>query len=185
MKCEIGVEELAARGSVIVDMLRPLVGKVRPAFERQTESRTQVYLAVHTGPRPVVERRDWRFSTLSPRVNGAYLERWLPVDERGNRYFLNRSYLHLYWKLESENAEEEIVGLHCDPNEPDDSDSRRHARYKRGPHVHLTTRRAGFSHSHIALNLMDLDTVLDNIDNLTDAMKSGIQMLRDQVLDLL
>jgi len=32
---------------------------------------------------------------------------------------------------------------------------------------------------------MDLDTVLDNIDNLTDAMKSGIQMLRDQVLDLL
>jgi hypothetical protein len=166
-------------------MLQPLVGRVRPAFVRQNEKRTQIYLAVHTGPRPVVERRDWRFSTFSPNVSGAYLERWLPVDERANRYYLDRSYLHLYWKLERENSEEEIIGLHCDPNEPDDQDMFNHARYKRGPHVHVSTRRADFHRSHIALNLMELETVIENVDTLTEAMRSGIQMLRDQVIDLL
>ncbi len=185
MNCELSVADLVKRGPTVIDMLGPLIGATRPAYERQTERMTQIYLATHTGPRPISNRRDWRFATLSPNISGAYLERWLPTDERATIYHLDRSYLHLYLKRGIENSEEEIIGLHCDPNEPNDADAYIHSRYKRGPHVHVKTSHTEISHSHIALNLMDLDSVLCSVDAITDAMRSGIQMLRDQVIDIL
>ena len=185
MRCELSADELHNRGSIVMDMLVPLVGTIRPAYERQTENMTHVYFVAHTGPRPISSRRDWRFSTFSPHISGGYLERWMPTDERGVTYYLDRSYLHLYRKRESENAEEELLGLHCDPNEPSDIGVYNHAIYKRGPHIHIQTRHSDFHRSHIALNLMQLDLVLGSVDAITDAMRSGIKMLRDQVLDLM
>ncbi len=75
--------------------------------------------------------------------------------------------------------------MHCDPNEPDDSGLLKHAIYKRGPHIHVTAADQPLPHSHIALNVTQIDNVLSSFENLSAAFGSGVVMIRDQVLDVL
>ncbi len=116
-------------------------------------------------------------------MRGSYFEQWLPVDERQKRYYIDSAYLHLYRRPEAiGRAEEfEILGLHCDPNEPGHTE---HARYKQGPHLHVSTSEQPMPRSHIALNLGNLVETLGSIDQLSVAWQTAIKMLEDQVLDL-
>ncbi|HYH01327.1 MAG TPA: hypothetical protein VD837_19530 [Terriglobales bacterium] len=123
----------------------------------------------------------WRFTTRVPHVRASYHERWIPTDFRQQSFFLDRAYLHLYLRHDK-NEEDEILALHCDPNE---SQSERHFRYKAGPHIHMTTAADPLCHSHIALNNSDFTQVLSSVSTLTVALKTAITMVDHQVLALL
>jgi hypothetical protein len=122
-------------------------------------------------------------------MHGSYQERWCPVNEKRKRYYLERAYLHLYLttQIEGEAMEKELLLLHCDPNETDepvDWPGLRHSKYKRGPHLHISTAQQPIPHSHFALNACHLDSVLSSVESLTKAMEVAVQMLEDQVLRL-
>ena len=184
MNCEIEAEDLSARGHQICEMLAPLAGKGRLAYHLASR-RSEVMIGIHSGARPEFSLTDWRFSTIVNGIWAGYHERWFAVDEKRKKFFIDRAYLHLYRRRPSEQDETEITALHCDPNEPDDSGLLKHAVYKRGPHIHLTAAEQPFPHSHIALNAMEIDSVLGSIDSLHKAVTAGIVLLRDQVLDVL
>jgi hypothetical protein len=58
-------------------------------------------------------------------------------------------------------------------------------RYKKGPHLHIKAAEDPLPHAHFALNLGHLNDVLASVESLSDAMKDGILMLREEVLDRL
>jgi hypothetical protein len=142
-------------------------------------------IGVHSGARPDIGVTDWRFSTVVRGIRAAYHERWIAVDEKRQRFYIERAYLHLYRRRRDESEESEIIAMHCDPNEPDDSGELNHAVYKRGPHIHVTASHQPFPHSHIALNATEIDNVLSSIVSLHNAVSAGVVLLRDQVLDVL
>ncbi len=122
----------------------------------------------------------WRFPTRVPHIRASYHERWVPTDFRQEKFFLERAYLHLFIRRD-ERIEDEILALHCDPNEPASS---RHYRYKAGPHVHMSTAEDPLHHTHIALNAGNLDDVLKSVTELTSALTIAVAMIDDQVLGL-
>src|SRR5215475_9213787 len=126
MYCEIDVEALFARGHEICQMLTPLAGKSRLAYE-VVSSRSMVVIGVHSGTRPEFGVTDWRFSTVVRGIRGGYHEHWIAVDEKRQRFYIERAYLHLYRRRAGESDETEILAMHCDPNEPDDSGVLKHA----------------------------------------------------------
>jgi hypothetical protein len=109
----------------------------------------------------------------------------VPADQKRKRYCLERAYLHLYRRGPTEDDELEFLALHCDPNEPDDTGHLKHAVYKRGPHIHITAAPQPLCHSHFALNRSHLPDVLASVASLSAAVQSGVEMIRDQVLDIL
>jgi hypothetical protein len=185
MMCELESQELFRRGGDVCELLGPLTGSgaSRAGFDYRS-SYGQVSLAAFSGPRPVSDSIDlWRFTTRVPTLRGSYFERWLPVNERRKRYFLDRGYLHLYvsTRMGAEPTEKQILALHCDPNEPEAS---KHWRYKRGPHLHISVAESPIPHSHFALNAFHLDSVLRSTENLSEAFGAAVKMLEDQVLEL-
>jgi hypothetical protein len=184
MYCEIDVGTLSARGQEICQMLTPLAGKIRLAYA-VVLYRSEVMIGVHSGTRPEFGVTDWRFSTMVQGIRGGYHERWIAADEKRQRFYIERAYLHLYRRRADESDETEILALHCDPNEPADSGVLKHAVYKRGPHIHVTASEQPFPHSHIALNATEIDDVLSSINSLHSAVTAGVVLLRDQVLDVL
>jgi hypothetical protein len=184
MVCEIEADRLRARGHHICDMLTPLAGSLRLAYN-VVPNRSQVMIGVHSGSPLGDDIRDWRFSTVVRGIRAGYHERWIAVDEKRLRFYIERAYLHLYRRRLHESEETQVIALHCDPNEPDDSGIFRHSVYKRGPHVHVTAAQQPFQHSHLALNAAEIDEVLHSLESLDRALISGIGLLRDQVLDVL
>lgn len=165
-------------------MLVPLAGPSRLAHAF-VSSGSQLTIGVHSGSYLDMDVTDWRFSTAVQGIRAAYHERWIAVDEKRRRFYIERAYLHLYRRRPHESEEAQIMALHCDPNEPDDSGLMKHATYKRGPHIHVKAAQQPFPHSHLALNATQIDDVLNSIDSLHGAVRSGIVLLRDQVLDVL
>ena len=98
----------------------------------------------------------------------------------GKAFCLNRAYLHLYLRRD-EIAENQILALHCDPNEPS---SQKHYLYKAGPHVHMSAAADPLHRAHIALNTSNLKDVLRSVADLTTALRTAITMVDDQVLSL-
>ena len=184
MVCEIDVDRLHTRGQAICAMLVPLAGQTR-LISGMVSHRSGLMIGVHSGSRLDNDATAWRFRTVVDGIRGGYYERWIAVDERRQRYYIDRVYLHLYRRRHFESEETEVMALHCDPNEPEDSGLLKHSAYKRGPHIHVTAAQQPFPHSHLALNVAQLDDVLKSIESLDGAVRSGVMLLRDQVLDLL
>jgi len=106
-----------------------------------------------------------------------YFEAWR-IEAR-NRFVLDQAYLNIYARVGAN--EQEIVCLHCDPSLPPDAD---HARYKRGPHIHMSIAGSPFDAAHLALNGPDPDPVLKSADTLHGALAWGVEMIRDEILAL-
>lgn len=86
---------------------------------------------------------DWRFALSAHKFFGNYYEIWQPLNS--TEWTLFRAYFHIY-KMEGLN-EKEFLCLHCDPTEP----NTHAAKYKRGPHLHISAAGDPFDHAHIAL----------------------------------
>ena len=191
--CRIEATQLYGRAAIVRKMLRPLVrgdSTCRRSNDRDQQGRANVILASFSGSEPPTDAvRDWRFSTTAPNLWGSYIERWIPDDSTARYFFLERAYLHLYKRSGfHEGDETEILALHCDPNEPPEPPNHkgpRHSRYKRGPHIHVSTaEQILMPHAHFALNLGQTQTSLTTFDTLSSAISSAIKMLDDQVIAL-
>src|SRR5262245_6538806 len=124
--------DLAKRGGVIQKLLRPITRTASgPAWSRIPLSPASLVLAMYDGARPSGQYRDWRFAVDARRHHGMYFEAWRR-DGRG-RYILEKAYLHVYERTQA--SEIEVIALHCDPDLKADAE---HAKYKRGPHIHMT-----------------------------------------------
>lgn len=180
--CLLGERDLTKRGAEVRRMLSPLSSdQGGPAWGRQT-LRSEIYIGAFSKGSKSADIREWRFRTSVRGFYGNYFERWIPVAGGASEYFLDRAYLSIYFVNERATPpEEEIVLLQCDPNV---AVTDNHARYKRGPHVHVSAAKHPLPHSHIALNLTHLDETVSSIDELTKAFASGVRLVREQVLAL-
>lgn len=184
MFCEVDIGSLAERHQLIPKMLLPISGSNR-VWSSSVSQGNEIMIGVHSGRKPDADVRDWRFTTPVLHIRGSYFERWIPGDEKRINYYLDRAYLHLYWRQDAADEETELLALHCDPNEPDDTGILKQATYKRGPHIHVSASEQPLPHSHFALNMGHLPEVLGSIESLSSAVGSGVTLLRDQVLDVI
>jgi len=107
-----------------------------------------------------------------------YFEAWR-IETR-NLFVLDQAYLNLYAR--NGTSEKEIVCLHCDPSLLPDAE---HAKYKRGPHIHMSIAGSPYDNAHIALNGPDLVPTLKSTDALHTSLEWGIAMIRDEILVLM
>jgi hypothetical protein len=107
-----------------------------------------------------------------------YFESW-SLESR-NRFVLDQAYLNIYERTGG--SEKEIICLHCDPSLLLSAD---HAKYKRGPHIHISVAGFPYDRAHIALQGPDLTPVLRSTEALHSALAWGVEMIRDEILVLL
>ena len=152
-------KELVGRGARIMELLRPIsLRETGPAWSRQTKGGAYIIIGTHDEAQPTSDYRDWRFSISARGFSGMYFELWR--QESRDRFALEKAYLNLYQR--SGREEKEIICLHCDPSLPADAD---HARYKRGPHIHMAVAGYPYSRAHIPLQGPDIMPVLRSTDS--------------------
>jgi hypothetical protein len=135
-----------------------------------------VVIGAHDGGPPVSQYSGWRFATVAFGLNAMYHECWLRKVK--NVWQLERAYLNIY--KQSGIDELEFLCLHCDPLE---ADTAAHARYKQGPHLHVSIAGEPIKHSHLAIHGGLLSLVLESVATLGNTMEWAVQMIRDEVLD--
>ncbi len=174
---QLRIRDLASRGQEVRDLLRPLVGKSGgPAWQPRASSNEYI-IGTHQGSPPSSDYRDWRFSMGVRDFQAMYFERWLRSPEnKPEIWYLHRAYLNIYQLVNRK--EIEFICLHCDPNEPDGAP---HARFKKGPHLHVKVASPPVCDAHIALHLGCLESVLTSASSLSDALKSSIDMLVSEI----
>jgi|SRR5690348_12096919 len=169
-------KDLLRRGSSIQKLLRPICRHPGgPAYRNVTVGTSRLFIATHDGSPPASNFRDWRFTVESGKYYAMYFEAW--TLETRSRYVLDQAYLNLYERTPID--EKEIVCLHCDPSlSPEDA----HARYKRGPHIHMSVAGSPYGRAHIALQGPDLTPILRSTETLHNALAWGIELIRDEVI---
>jgi hypothetical protein len=171
-------EELARRGARIQQLLRPIARRVAgPAWTRLSLGTSQIIIGTHDEARPSSNYRDWRFTIDAAKHHAMYFELWR--SETKNRFILDQAYLNIYERTGA--TETEIVCLHCDPSLLPNAD---HAKYKRGPHIHMSIAGSPYDSAHLALQGPDLTPVLKSTKALHQALSWGIEMIRDEILAL-
>ena len=183
MACEIDAAALYERSGHIKKMLRPLVSPQAVLAVEIPERNPFMTMAVLSGRKVLNHYRDWRFNTYVDGIRAGYYERWGPIDASRRRYYFERAYLHLFHRTGTlrDAAESQILALHCDPNEPLTAP---HARYKLGPHVHVSAAASPLDESHIALNYSHLDAVLSSFESLCKAWDNSITLVKEEILSL-
>ena len=172
-------KDLIGRGARVRELLRPISRKeTGPACSRRSRGGSQIIIGTHDEAPPSSDYRDWRFSINAKGFVAMYFELWR-LESR-NRFVLEKAYLNLYERTGS--IEKEIICLHCDPSLPADAD---HAKYKRGPHIHMAVAGYPYDRVHLALQGPDLTPVLKSTDSLHDALAWGVEMIRDEMLSLM
>jgi hypothetical protein len=121
--------------------------------------------------------RDWRFQTISENIKANYHEVW--INQGRNKYFLERSYFHLYTVVEEDLSEGEYILLHCDASEPGTTP---HSIYKQSPHIHIEVAEQPIPKAHFALYNGRLAEVLKNRASFNSALLDSITMLNSQIL---
>jgi hypothetical protein len=172
--------EFVRRGPRIQQLLRPLSPwATGPAWARKPLGTSLIVIGTHDGANPTSNYRDWRFSTNAKRHHAMYFESWR-IQQPRNSLVLEQAYLNVYEKTQT--GEREIVCLHCDPSLLPAAD---HAKYKRGPHIHMSVAGSPFDSAHIALQGPDLTPVLRSTDALHRALSWGVEMICDEIISLI
>lgn len=188
-------QDLPSRGSEIQQILIPVAKqKGGPAWGRRVGS-TEFIIGTHDGSPPTSDYRHWTFATFRRDFRAQYFERWLKfVEDNDEGWYLERAYLNIY-RYDVSRDGREYICLHTDPDcVPDKSIEKRdpilyrklvkQAPYKRLPHIHVVAAEQPLPHAHIALNVGFFDEVLDSVESLSRALKQGVQLLRDEVLEM-
>jgi hypothetical protein len=173
-------------------LLRPIAKKQSSSFRGPDclqgplpkGSMRQFIIAAHDGSgRSIIDYKQFVFSTITPDYLGQYYEIWDQIQGKQDDWCLNRAYFHLIEFNRNTRKPNELLALHCDPNEPDDAE---HAIYKRVPHIHVVETRFPISRAHFSLDceghfLKNIKTA--TIDSLTNIMTWAIQMLKEEVFE--
>lgn len=175
---QMTLREFRGRGQRVSRLMRPLTkAEHGPAWDLR---RTQYSIAIgtHDGSPTESNPAEWRFATRVSGLRAAYYEVWTRVGH--DRLCLQKAYLNVFRTNRVTNDETKFLSLHCDPNEPN---SAPHARYKKGPHLHIQAAQKPFPSAHIALTCGHLDIILSSVESLSDAIGWAVHMLREEVLD--
>ena len=171
-------QDLQKQATWVRKMLRPISNVLSgPASEMQTVQGVWI-LGTHGGLRQG-NYRDWRFATPAPRFHAMYFEVWKPTP--GNSFHIQQAYLNIY-ERDSAGNEDEILCLHCDPGE---SETAPHAKYKRGPHLHLSFTGDPLKRSHLALHVGRVNEIVATSSAFRTALMNSVQMIKDEVIELL
>jgi hypothetical protein len=170
-------KEIVSRPNQIGRLLLPLVNKKIAA--KRDDNQTQSFIfGAFDGTSPTTSRyKDWRFKTIDTSFKASYFEIW--NKDSKDKFILHLAYLTIY-KGSREN-EEEVLALHCDPNEPKASKIHK---YKSGPHIHIKhSKEEKFSKAHISLNIGELEKVLNSLTEMETALKNAILMIKDEFIN--
>lgn len=175
----IDISQLSKRVTTVRKLLSPLRGGtvpclLRPAPHRYGEGNI---LAACQRQEIGISFEGWQFNTLVKNYWCQYHELWRPVGQTDKR-FLERIYLNILY-LNPDHNFEKVVSIHCDPNE---KGSEPQSSFKRGPHLHIQKSESPLHRCHFPLNYSHLEIVLFSIDNVTNAFKDAIKILRHEVL---
>jgi len=132
---------------------------------------------ISDGREPGQNFTSWRFQTTSQNITANYHEIWNNFGK--GRYFLERSYFHLYTLVEEDFVEDEYILLHCDASEPDDTP---HGIYKQSPHLHIEVAKDPICKAHLALYNGRVNEVLKSRSSFNQALKDSVEMLNSQIL---
>lgn len=121
------------------------------------------------------EEKEFLCLHCDPNISSELEESEDKHEKRDNRVSFLLSKKYLKSKKKKKQLKSEIAKL-------DKSDEEK---YKKGPHLHIKAADDPLPHAHFALNLGHLDAVLISIETLSEAMRDGILMLKEEVLDIL
>jgi hypothetical protein len=177
---QISEEQLRKRISRIPKLLKPLTKtSIRPAcgfYHGMAGTDTRI-IGANQGNLSD-HYRNWRFSTFVSDYRCMYFEFW--KSDNGRDFYLVNMSLSIFRIDRARHDESELLALHCDPEEPDNS---KHAKYKRGPHIHVKAAESPIPRAHITLTCGYLESILSSYDSLLKAMEWAIVMLKEQILD--
>ncbi len=176
--------DLESRRRELPRILRPLISDVsyiQAAY--QLIGQYGKAIALRQGQTGSLSYDHWRVSLIRFDVSMAYFEIWqyLSGQHRTSCYLLHKAYFHLYLPQPT-GVEKELLFLHCDPQEPNDSP---HYRYKVGPHLHFEVAGAPWKNAHIPLCDGWQEQILQDIDKLDQAITKAIDFIADQFLPLI
>lgn len=147
-----------------------------PVFFRSTSSAALIGLGKD------LFGRDLRSVRLATRVESIfvnYYEVWL--SQSGGREFnLEKAYLHLDRPYPDGTGDQEVLALHCDPIIPESDPS---FLYKRGPHLHISSKMHDISRAHIALCHGEVEDTCNNYEAFSNSLSSAIQMIDAELLE--
>ena len=123
----------------------------------------------------IVDGREKEFLCLHCEPNLSFEQIELKDEYRNNRDrgTLQLNNKNLGSRRKKKHLEDQVGGL-------DKSDK---GKYKKGPHLHIKAAADPVPHAHFALNLGHLDAVLKSIEALSEALKCGVLMIKEEVLD--
>lgn len=191
------MRDLTSRGNDVRTMLVPIAAANQvggPAWEFKSGS-SVVVIGTHDGSPAGSDYRHWTFSTVRPDVRAQYFERWLKFEERGQElWFLERAYLNIFKVDRTTRGLDEILCLHCDPDDAPDENLKdedldkyqkllKQSYYKKHPHLHVVAADAPFPHAHLALHVGFMEQVLSSAGALSEVFRHAVQMIKDEVLD--
>ena len=172
--------DLYGRGSTVSEILKPLTGKDRPAFQFKKQANA-IVIGIHDGSPPASHYRDWRFSTKVHHLAAMYYEVWPPVSGSGAHYYLAKAYLHIY-RARRPGDESEILALHCDPSEEPGAERPELVHYKRAPHLHIRVAEHPIPNAHLCMVAGDIELLLRTPSSLTDGFARCVEMIAEEVL---
>ncbi len=149
-------------------------------------------IGVHRGQRPSSSYREWRVSLMDLNISMGYFEIWQHVNslssmsgkrnrsQRPALYLLQKVNFHIYLPDPS-GSDKELLFVHCDPQEPDDSP---HQRYKIAPHLHFEVAGSPWNDAHIPLCDGWQSTVLKSLKELDEAIVRAVEFVAQQFAPL-
>lgn len=164
-----------------IDSIRSILSRIssRSINVNQLSLGGRLIFAVSSGHERGVNFTEWRLITKIESITASYYEIW---DDHGKgKYYLDRSYFHLYKLDSTEEDESEYVLLHCDASEPLGIP---HSAYKQSPHIHIKAAPNPLPKAHIALYNNRADEILQTIDSFDKALNESIQLFDSQILQL-
>jgi hypothetical protein len=173
--------ELLQRRPAIIRLISPLVRDRNRIEIRQLpggQNYTICLLNKGQSPSTIASADLIRVPTKIDGVFANYYELWLPERQSG-RYLLERAYMHIYSKKNSQAQDKQILCLHCDPLI---KTSDRSFAYKRGPHLHVIGATPNIDRSHISICLNDPNFGGADVQTLTLTLQSAVKMIEHEIL---
>lgn len=168
------------RCSQVQSLLRPLRPRRNPVpctFLISGSPTVKVIAAATPNQRHVAVGDLW-FPSYVRKIHFRYHEAWRPLYTK-EQWELTHVHLHLAYQEVGADLFVPILGLHCHPKsqerEPLNS-------YRVGPHLHIEKAEQPLPNCHFPLNLGHLGQVLESVDSLTDALKTAIGVICEEVV---
>jgi hypothetical protein len=107
-----------------------------------------------------------------------YFEVWT-VQKGGREFLLDKAYMHLDVPYADGSGDEEVLALHCDPTTPQYDSA---YRFKRGLHLHISSRKRDISKAHLALCHGAWEETCSNYESFSNAISSIVKMIDLELL---